>query len=286
MQAFATLVGMYNATAITLADADYGHIALDAKSRVLLSHGSSSMQIGNGNETTPIFLSMLTEDEAAGGGEVGIMSFAVRQDTLASLVSTDGDYSALSVDALGALYVHDVSTYAEDTAHSSGDYGQMALAVRKDAEGSLCGTDGDYAPLQVDALGRLRTTAEVDLTPGTAADKGADEAGDGEVPSVGVADWVDVSSISLLTGKLLVCAIDGTADKQTQFQLIVDVSGTATRTIRKFAVTESAPSFQVVFPRVVEVAGAANTSVKLQAKRLRGGAVDANVSGGINAYTL
>lgn len=48
--------------------------------------------------------------------------------------------------------------YAEDSVHSSGHVGLMTLVVRSDAGGSLVGTDGDYAPLQVDANGALRVT--------------------------------------------------------------------------------------------------------------------------------
>ncbi|MES3028478.1 MAG: hypothetical protein V4820_11570 [Pseudomonadota bacterium] len=44
---------------------------------------------------------------------------------------------------------------AEDAAHASGDKGIMALVVRKDTATALAGTDGDYAPLEVDASGRL-----------------------------------------------------------------------------------------------------------------------------------
>ena len=47
---------------------------------------------------------------------------------------------------------------AEDAAHTSGDVGVMPLVVRSDAGGTLAGTDGDYAPLQVDASGALRVT--------------------------------------------------------------------------------------------------------------------------------
>jgi len=46
--------------------------------------------------------------------------------------------------------------YAEDTAHVSGDFGTMALTVRKDTGAAIAGTDGDYSPLQVDATGNLR----------------------------------------------------------------------------------------------------------------------------------
>jgi hypothetical protein len=44
---------------------------------------------------------------------------------------------------------------AEDAGHSTGDVGVMALAVRQDAAAALAGTDADYAPLEVDAIGRL-----------------------------------------------------------------------------------------------------------------------------------
>jgi hypothetical protein len=46
--------------------------------------------------------------------------------------------------------------HAEDAAHVSGHYGAMALGVRKDSIGSLVDTDGDYAPLQINAKGYLR----------------------------------------------------------------------------------------------------------------------------------
>lgn len=45
---------------------------------------------------------------------------------------------------------------AEDAGHASGDTGVMSLAVRSDSDASLCGTDLDYTPLQVDANGYLK----------------------------------------------------------------------------------------------------------------------------------
>ncbi len=47
---------------------------------------------------------------------------------------------------------------AEDTAHVSGDFGLLGLAVRRDADTSLVSADGDYSPLQVDALGSLKVS--------------------------------------------------------------------------------------------------------------------------------
>jgi hypothetical protein len=50
---------------------------------------------------------------------------------------------------------------AEDNPHVSGDTGVMALGVRRDADTSLAGTDGDYAPPLLDALGRLKTRSNI-----------------------------------------------------------------------------------------------------------------------------
>jgi hypothetical protein len=121
------------------------------------------------------------EDSAHTSGDTGSFVLAVRNDTLGSLVSTNGDYAPLQVNASGALYVNvsntvtvtgtvsvsgtvDVDTsfdYAEDSAHTSGDVGAFVLAVRNDAGTSLVSTDGDYAPLQVDATGALRISGDL-----------------------------------------------------------------------------------------------------------------------------
>jgi len=49
----------------------------------------------------------------------------------------------------------------EDAAHSSGDTGVMALAVRNDVLETLGGSDGDYAALQVTKTGALNVTETV-----------------------------------------------------------------------------------------------------------------------------
>lgn len=50
----------------------------------------------------------------------------------------------------------------EDDAHTSGDAGVPALAVRRDTAAVGAGTDGDYATVNVDADGRLRVVTETD----------------------------------------------------------------------------------------------------------------------------
>lgn len=130
------------------------------------------------------------EDSPHVSGDIGLFSLLVRQDTLAASTSADGDYGAFKSNAAGSLYVVDTAantslstiitntgntatntasilaeiaalSYAEDTAHVSGDMGTMPLAVRNDTPGSLVNANGDYAPLQVDATGNLRVTGTV-----------------------------------------------------------------------------------------------------------------------------
>lgn len=139
------------------------------------------------------------EDAAHASGHAGIMALAVRTDTPANRSGTDGDYEPLQVaagrvwasatidaalpagtNAIGKLTANsgvdigdvDVTSVvpgtgasnlgkAEDAAHSTGDVGVMSLAVRKDTATALAGTDGDYAPLEVDADGKLH------VNPGT-----------------------------------------------------------------------------------------------------------------------
>ena len=102
---------------------------------------------------------LLEEDAAHASSDLGIQSLSVRNDTLASLCDTDGDYTPLQVNASGALYTVTTGTgagqYAEDAAHTDGDIGNQVLAVRNDTLASLSDTDGDYSPVQVDALGAV-----------------------------------------------------------------------------------------------------------------------------------
>ena len=75
--------------------------------------------------------------------------FVELSDGSAAITSTG---TALDVNiASGAV----ITQYAEDAVHSSGDDGIMSLAVRNDTLAALAGTDGDYAPLQVNADGAL-----------------------------------------------------------------------------------------------------------------------------------
>lgn len=72
--------------------------------------------------------------------------------------ATAGDNATCNVDATGGLWTAEAQI--EDAAHSSADVGAMVLGVRAAApvDRSAGGTDGDYEPLALDALGKLWTT--------------------------------------------------------------------------------------------------------------------------------
>lgn len=233
MQSFSTIVGQYNATLLSLVDGQHSILALDAKSRLIADHTTSSIKVGDGTDLVRV----LTHN-APSNNPIDETGFGI-------------------------------------------------LVVRNDDEGSLVNNDKDFTFLQTDNLGRLRVTA---ASSGAEGDVGCAETGIGEVPSIGLTNWVSVVEIPLPASSLYqMSAIDASADKLSQFRVVVwdssQLPGSeVVRYIRKVLVTENLGTIQIVFPRPVEIAGGATLTLKLQALRLRTGNVDANVSGGINGY--
>jgi hypothetical protein len=126
------------------------------------------------------------EDSAHTTADVGQYVLAVRQDSLASSVSTDGDYASLKVDSVGSLYttfsnttiaVTNAGTFAvqvdgdaltalqliddivhvEDAAHTTGDSGAFVLAVRNEGLTTLTSADLDYSGVAVTKEGAVYT---------------------------------------------------------------------------------------------------------------------------------
>ncbi len=141
-------------------------LALDAS--VLAVDASISTLINKVGSTQYI------DDDPHGVGAIGHFILAVRNDNLATThTDTDGDYSPISSDSKGAVFVNDniarnyllnidgytqtlsVAVVAEDSAHASGDRGIMALAVRNDALATTYGANGDYSPISVDDSGAV-----------------------------------------------------------------------------------------------------------------------------------
>jgi len=144
---------------------------------------------------------VLAEDSVAQTADPGVAVFAVRRDS-ASAGGADGDYVNLSTDSTGALRVTGGgggTQYAEDAAHASGDSGTMALVVRRDANTSLVGADGDYAPLQVDSTGNLKVAIISGAGSGgtSATDDAAFTVGSGSgTPIMGLADETSPDSVN------------------------------------------------------------------------------------------
>lgn len=96
----------------------------------------------------------------------------VRAGSDGDLISSTliGGKEALDVNLVGGS---DSGIFAEDSVHSSGANGQFILAVQTAAQGALA-NDGDYAPMQVDSQGRLRTVTDLDLSGDLVADDEVD----------------------------------------------------------------------------------------------------------------
>lgn len=125
--------------------------------------------------------------------------------TVGSHAVTNAGTFATQVDgaALTSLQLIDNLVLAEDAAHSSGDPGLMPFAVRRDANTSLVGTDGDYAPFQVDANGALKVNITAGAGSGGTAstDDAAFTVGSGSgTPAMGIvtADSVDSGDVGVL----------------------------------------------------------------------------------------
>jgi hypothetical protein len=104
------------------------------------------------------------------------LSFATDSvDVSGSSVSITGTVAVTQ--STSPWVVQTATEYAEDSAHVSGDLGQFMLAVRNDANTSLVSADGDYAPLQVDDLGRLKVSGTFSLE-GQYAEDSAHTTGD------------------------------------------------------------------------------------------------------------
>jgi hypothetical protein len=174
---------------LTTADLDTG-AGTDTRAVVgLAGTASGGAQLIPGSSTDGLLVNLGTNNDVTVSG----VATAANQTTVIGhldgveglLTTIDGDTGTIAgavagtemqVDVVGALpagnnNIGDVDVAsvvpgtgatnlgkAEDAAHASGDVGVMSLAVRLDSAASFAGTDGDYAPLQLDSAGALRVT--------------------------------------------------------------------------------------------------------------------------------
>lgn len=96
-------------------------------------------------------------------GSKGTPMLCTRSDSASYTTSAVGDASFCAVNSAGALQVNLDSTFqsgtslirAEDSAHTSGQPGIMALGVLNTGLNQLAGTDGDYSPIGLGARGNI-----------------------------------------------------------------------------------------------------------------------------------
>ena len=98
-----------------------------------------------------------TEDTARAAGEHLVKIGASRLDTPVANanVGTDGDYTNLTLDNFGKLWV--AGSAIEDAAESAGMSVMLGGAIRRDTCASSSGTSGDVSTINTDSVGALWT---------------------------------------------------------------------------------------------------------------------------------
>lgn len=128
----------------TSADGDYASFFVNANGELYVHDFDANallttIDADTGSILTEIQSLSHNEDVAHVSGDTGLMSLAVRNDTLASLVDADGDYAPLQVNASGALYV-EVAGGTDDALANSG-IKQVAETVGTVAAAIVDGVD-------------------------------------------------------------------------------------------------------------------------------------------------
>lgn len=117
-----------------------------------INDSGNSITVDDGGTTLSI-------DDGAGSITVDGTVAVSGTVTVGSHAVTNAGTFAVQVDgnALTSLQLLDDTVFAEDVAAQAADKGIAILAVRRDADTSLVGADNDYANLQVNANGALKT---------------------------------------------------------------------------------------------------------------------------------
>lgn len=153
--------GVYNAIAPTLTDTYAAPLQLDVNGNLKVAMDVSSTNL-------------YTEDELHVHGSVGGLILGVRNDTLATLADTDGDYAALQVDASGALYVQlggsSGSAIVTDDSAQDATPQMMNVGGEYRAAGTTY-TDGDAVIAHFDING-FQLIRDKSYDAGTTANKG------------------------------------------------------------------------------------------------------------------
>ena len=246
------VLGVRNDTnaVLTSTDLDYSPMSVDSAGRVKVT-----------GTLTATLTSQYAEDSGHITGDTGIFVLGVRNDSNATLTSTDLDYSPMAVDSAGRIKIGGTLTVtsgaekAEDSGHVSGDTGNFVLAVRNDADATLTSTDLDYSPFSVDSTGRVKTAAPAEYT--TSANIVAYYATVSSVANAAtgtITYTVPVSKTFML--KQFIASSSGAPCKIT-----LD-DGTTTYVVGFYAT--SSPFFEVTFAQPISFAASSTVNLKIQ----------------------
>lgn len=139
------------------ASSDYGVVVRDYFTAIL---GAQVLDYDSGAGTANTAIIGIALPASGGPVAGGTSSNPIRIDPTGSTTQPVSGTVTANIGTSGSLALDaSITTFtkAEDAAHSSGDKGIMALAVRNATATDLSAgnTDGDYEPLQVSATGRL-----------------------------------------------------------------------------------------------------------------------------------
>lgn len=99
------------------------------------------------------------EDTQHSTGDIGIMPLAVRNDTLASLVDTDGDYAPHQVNATGALYVDGSDVTQPISGTVTANLSATDNAVLDDIAAKLAPGESHYRNIDANAEAAIKGSA-------------------------------------------------------------------------------------------------------------------------------
>ncbi len=176
-----------------------------------LSASQDSVKIGDGTD----FLDILGWDDASAGTEKGILPFAVRKDTDGSIVSADGDFAPLQVDANGKLKVAGTFDVNVDDIFESGTEGDVSSDSTGDGIVAITNSMTDLVSVSVGA-GTTYYLLGLDV----AADKNSTYElviEDNGTPS----EWIRVGNLS-----------GGQLDVHKEFKRAIEISGAANRILK------------------------------------------------------
>lgn len=186
--------------------------------------------------------------DAVGG--TGVDGAGVQRVSLATDVALPAGANALGTVGVTSVVPGTGATSlgkAEDAAHTSGDVGVMALAVRNDSGNVLAGSDGDYVPITVDSSGALRV--DINGTVSTNNSSTAVLAG-GAVFTGTSDDCLNYNEIRITVIASHASATDGLSIQQSSDNSNWDITDTYTipaTTGKTYSVPRQARYFRIVY---------------------------------------